>query len=322
MKSLLIAALAAASLATCACGSLSGGAPQVTGGRPGRPHGHRAPPPSRRGRHGRRPGARGRPRWFPGGRRARAAASEAAAPAPPPPAPCLSRYLGASAGIGQGPPGSSYVVIDFKNLNNHPCTLYGYPGISLASGKPVTPVGQAVIENPATPRQLVTLAPGGVANDLLRIAFAAGYPAAKCAPVTAHWLQIFPSNQTVPIYRHFTSTACAKPVKLLTVNVVVPGSAAEPRRGAGARALPASVPPVTSTPPEMTGGTPPGPSVYPGLQGQERCQQRSPRFVRTHETRWPARPVLPSPPHAGDGLSGNFAYRPSHERHTPGIFGE
>jgi hypothetical protein len=31
-------------------------------------------------------------------------------------------------------------------------------------------------------------------------------------------------NQTVPIYPHFTSTACAKPVRLLTVNVVVPGS--------------------------------------------------------------------------------------------------
>jgi hypothetical protein len=95
-------------------------------------------------------------------------------------------------------------------------------------------------------------------------------------PVTAHWLQIFPPNQTVPIYLHFTSTACAKPVRLLTVNVVVPGRAAEPRRGAGSQALPASVPPVTSIPPEVTGGTPPGPPVYPAVQGQERCQQRSP----------------------------------------------
>jgi hypothetical protein len=76
------------------------------------------------------------------------------------------------------------VVIDFKNLNNYPCTLYGYPGISLASGKPVTQIGQAAVENPATPRQLVTLAPGGVANALLRIVRAADYPAARCAPVT------------------------------------------------------------------------------------------------------------------------------------------
>jgi hypothetical protein len=28
----------------------------------------------------------------------------------------------------------------------------------------------------------------------------------------------------VPIYLHYTSPACAKPVRLLAVNVVVPGS--------------------------------------------------------------------------------------------------
>jgi hypothetical protein len=215
MKSLLIAALAATGLATCACGSLGGAAaPQVTGPAPAahtvtvhhRHHHHHSTTVTAAGQ-------------------GPAAGPAATAPAaPPPPAPCLSRYLGASAGIGQGTPGSSYVVIDFKNLNNYPCTLYGYPGISLASGKPVTQIGQAATENPATPRQLVTLPPGGVANALLRIVHAAGYPAAKCAPVTAHWLQIFPPNQTVPIYLHYTSTACAKPVKLLTVNVVVPGS--------------------------------------------------------------------------------------------------
>jgi hypothetical protein len=53
---------------------------------------------------------------------------------------------------------------------------------------------------------------------------AASYPAQKCAPVTADWLQIYPPNQTVPIYLHFTEAACAKPVRLLTVDVVVPGS--------------------------------------------------------------------------------------------------
>ncbi len=209
MRSLVITLLAATGLATCACGSLGGAAaPQVTGPAPAARtltvphHGHH---------HHRHPVTV-------------AAATPAAPPAPPPPAPCLSRYLGASAGIGQGTLGSSYLVIDFKNLNSSPCTLYGYPGVSLAGGKPVTQIGEAAVENPATPRQLVTLAPGGVANALLRIVDAGNYPAQKCAPVTSHWLQIFPPNQTVPVYLHYTSQACAKPVKLLTVNVVVPGS--------------------------------------------------------------------------------------------------
>ena len=216
MRSLLIATLAAAGLATCACSSLGGAAPQVTGPAPAV---HTVTVQHHRRHHHRHPVAVTAAR--PG---ARLAAPASAAAAPPPPAPCLSRYLGASAGIGQGTLGSNYLVIDFKNLNNSPCTLYGYPGISLAGGKPVTQIGQAAVENPATPRQLVTLSPGGVANALLRIVDAGNYPAQKCAPVTSHWLQIFPPNQTVPIYLHYTSQACAKPVKLLTVNVVVPGS--------------------------------------------------------------------------------------------------
>ena len=219
MKSLLIAALAATGLATCACSSLGGAAaPQVTGPAPAVhtvtvQHRHRH-------HHHHHPAA-----VTAAGQGAPAGSGAASTPAaPPPPVPCLSRYLGASAGIGQGTLGSSYVAIDFKNLNNYPCTLYGYPGVSQAGGKPVTQIGQAATENPATPRQLVTLAPGGIANALLQIVHAANYPAQKCAPVTAHWLQIYPPGQTVPIYLHYTSTACTKPVKLLTVDVVVPGS--------------------------------------------------------------------------------------------------
>lgn len=77
---------------------------------------------------------------------------------------------------------------------------------------------------PGRPRGHCRAPPGGVANALLRIVNAGNYPAQRCAPVTAHWLQIFPPNQTVPIYLHYTAQACAKPERLLTVNVVVPGS--------------------------------------------------------------------------------------------------
>jgi Domain of unknown function (DUF4232) len=219
MKSLLIAVLAATGLATCACGSLGGAAaPRVTGAAPAAsvasvPHRHH---------HHHQPAAVTAASQGPASAPAGTPASAPAAP--PPPGPCLTRYLGASAGIGQGTLGSSYVVIDFKNLDTYPCTLYGYPGISLAGGKPVTEIGQAATENPATPRRLVTLPPGGAASALLQIVHAANYPAQKCAPVIAHWLQIYPPNQTVPIYLHFSSPACANPVKLLTVDVVVPGS--------------------------------------------------------------------------------------------------
>jgi hypothetical protein len=71
---------------------------------------------------------------------------------------------------------------------------------------------------------LVTLAPGATGNALLQIADARNFPPSRCHLVTATYLQIYPPNQTTPIYLGFTSPACAKPVQLLTISVVQPGS--------------------------------------------------------------------------------------------------
>src|SRR5262245_15339089 len=72
---------------------------------------------------------------------------------------CLSRYLYGSTGLSQGTAGSVYVTIVFKNLNNVPCTLYGFPGVALAAGTPVTDIGQPSVESSASSRELVTLQP-------------------------------------------------------------------------------------------------------------------------------------------------------------------
>jgi hypothetical protein len=138
--------------------------------------------------------------------------------------PCSSRYLRADKGLAQGTAGSVYTVIKFTNLNNASCTLYGYPGVSFGAGKPVTQVGLAATENPTTPRELVTLKPGGVASALLQIVDAGNYSASQCQRVTATWLQIYPPNQTVPLYLPYTSMTCAKHVRILTVSAVRPGS--------------------------------------------------------------------------------------------------
>jgi hypothetical protein len=154
-----------------------------------------------------------------------AAGTGVAAPAPPaPPAACSTRYLGAKVGVSQGATGSTYVVLVFTNLNNYPCTMYGYPGVALDAGKPATPVGLAAAEDPATPRQLVTLGPHGTASALLRIVHAADYPPARCNLVNTQWLQIIPPNQYAPIYLGYTTQTCAKPVQILTVDAVRPGS--------------------------------------------------------------------------------------------------
>jgi hypothetical protein len=140
------------------------------------------------------------------------------------PAPCPTRSLGLKLGLSQGAAGSVYQVLDFTNISGVSCTLYGYPGVSLEGGQPVAQVGLAADENPTPPRELVTLAPGQVANALLRIVDALNYPASKCGPVKTQWIQVYPPNQTTPIFLAYQTTACSKQVRLLTVSVVQPGA--------------------------------------------------------------------------------------------------
>jgi Protein of unknown function (DUF4232) len=112
----------------------------------------------------------------------------------------------------------------FTNNSGTTCTLYGYPGVSLAGGNPVSQIGVAADENPGTPRQFVTLAPGAQASALLRIVAAQNYPAARCHQKSATYLQVYPPNQTTPIFVPYPSTGCTKPVHLLTINLVKPGT--------------------------------------------------------------------------------------------------
>ena len=127
------------------------------------------------------------------------------------------------AGLSQGTAGSIYQVIDFTNISNGPCTLYGYPGVSLASGAPVTQVGAAASRSSATAAALVTLArarpPTRCCGSSRRAT------TASTAPTTTTYLQIYPPNETTPIYLGYKSTGCASSaVKLLSVGVVTAGT--------------------------------------------------------------------------------------------------
>jgi hypothetical protein len=158
------------------------------------------------------------------------AASQSATSQPvtsPPPAAaaaCLTRYLNGSIGLTQGTAGAVEIALVFKNLDNVPCTLYGFPGVALATGTPVTDVGQPSTENPSTARELVTLAPGGYANATLQIEDAGNFPASTCTQVATNWLAVIPPNQTVPLYIPLNSTACKGSAYQLTVTAVRPGN--------------------------------------------------------------------------------------------------
>jgi hypothetical protein len=140
------------------------------------------------------------------------------------PAACPTRSLSVTAGLSQGAAGSIYQVVEFSNISDVTCTLYGFPGVSLAGGRPVKQIGLAAAEDHSSARILITLAPGAVANSLLRIVQAANFPPSRCHLVNADYLQIYPPNQTTPVYLKYKAAACAKPVQVLTVSVMKPGS--------------------------------------------------------------------------------------------------
>jgi len=138
---------------------------------------------------------------------------------------CATRSLKATVGIAQGAAGSVYQVIDFTNISGSPCTLFGYPGMALAGGTPVTQIGAAAARSTGSSAKLVTLAAGKTANALLQITQAENYSASRCAPKASTYLQIYPPNQTTPIYLAYKSTGCSSSkVNLLTVGVVQPGN--------------------------------------------------------------------------------------------------
>ena len=70
--------------------------------------------------------------------------------------------------------------------------------------------------------------PGADAHATLQVVDAANFPPGKCQLVNAHWLKIYPPNQTAPLFLHFTAQACAshaKTVGVLNVQSVQLGSA-------------------------------------------------------------------------------------------------
>jgi len=158
----------------------------------------------------------------PSGGNTPAVASPSSAAAGPPACPTSS--LQVKQGSGQGYAGGVYEVIDFTNTGASTCTLFGYPGVSLVSGPPYTQIGLAAKRSTSTPKKLVTLAPGATANALLQIVDALNYPSASCGPTKATALKIYPPNQTEPVYLPNTSSGCTKPVQIMYIGAVRPGS--------------------------------------------------------------------------------------------------
>jgi hypothetical protein len=139
---------------------------------------------------------------------------------------CTTADLKVTTGnYGGGTAGSYYSVIDFTNTTSAPCTLYGYPGVSLRDAH-LTQIGAAATRNATPAPSLVTLAAGATASATLRMTDPTVYPTAECDPVTSAYLQVYPPNQTQAVELPFSGQTCSQSsLKILAVNPVVSGAA-------------------------------------------------------------------------------------------------
>jgi hypothetical protein len=138
---------------------------------------------------------------------------------------CSTSSLNVKQGLAQGYAGGVYEVIDFTNTSNSPCSLLGYPGVSLVTGPPHTQIGLAAKRSTTSGQvKLITLAPGATANAQLQIVDALNFPSSTCGPTKAAALKVYPPNQTAPVYLPNTSEACTKSVQIMNIGPVQAGS--------------------------------------------------------------------------------------------------
>jgi hypothetical protein len=141
---------------------------------------------------------------------------------------CSSSNLRISLGNGGAGAGTDFTVIDFTNSGGAPCTLYGFPGVSLTNSSGAQ-IGAAATRNPSKAATLVTLAPGAKASAELGVANAENYPAAACKPTTSAQMKVFPPNQTQAVEVAFTTMGCAvSSTHQLSVTAVSAGAGQTP----------------------------------------------------------------------------------------------
>jgi Protein of unknown function (DUF4232) len=138
-------------------------------------------------------------------------------------APCTTAGLAVWLGVGDGghAAGSSYLPIELTNTSQRACHLRGHPGVSAYGAGQIGSPARRVTGFRA---RTVTLQPGATAHALLQIVVAGNYPAARCGPVEAAGLRVYPPGQRTAAFVPYAFPACSKATaRVLFVRPVQPG---------------------------------------------------------------------------------------------------
>ena len=104
-----------------------------------------------------------------------------------------------------GPPGAyparaTYYTLEFTNISDRACSLYGYPEVSAYRDSPAAggPVGSAAVRDTSVRPRPVMLEPGATAHAVLRVTASA--EPSSCAEVTAEELRVTLPRQPRPAF--------------------------------------------------------------------------------------------------------------------------
>ena len=126
---------------------------------------------------------------------------------------CTASNLGVWVAIdqGNGAAGTIYYPLEFTNLSQHTCYLFGYPGVS-ALDHNGNQLGSPANWGSLTGARIVNLAPGATAHTLLGYHDAAVTTEPGCDPVnSAVELRVYPPDQRSATDAAFSFEACSHP---------------------------------------------------------------------------------------------------------------
>jgi len=114
---------------------------------------------------------------------------------------CATSGLEAWLGLGPARPAEgTYYALEFTNVSDQSCRLFGYPEVSVYRDSPDArgPIGSVAARDTSIRPKPVTLAPGATAHAVLRVTVSVR--PASCAQVTAEELRIALPRQARPAF--------------------------------------------------------------------------------------------------------------------------
>jgi len=140
---------------------------------------------------------------------------------------CTASDLGVWVAIdqGNGAAGTIYYPLEFTNLSQHTCYLYGYPGVSALDGNG-NQLGRPAGWGSLAGARIVNLAPGATAHTMLGYHDVAVTTEAGCPPVKqAVDLRVYPPGQRSATHASFVVPACSHvgPVYMSITEPIIPG---------------------------------------------------------------------------------------------------